>query len=181
MDGQLLIPSNEFIAFPGWGCSLICGYHITTDGISIQLQTIIIQEDYDWGSDDLKVCRNFRASMLIILTATREDEFTRTIYTVNPIVGCIQIIIQRHDTHLDVVQARTAVEHRGITFCSKTGSWQLRSLFQTCTIREHIRITARLHANSRQLRSDNQIRALREHSRIAIPSQLRSWQYRSLL
>ena len=105
---KFLIPTLELeVLAVGWRFAPIFRCVTTVDGVTLQLRSVWVLEDDDWGGLDLEQIRHLGDTMLVISAAAREDEETLFIYAIHPISCCIHLIIQREDTHLYAGQVDT--------------------------------------------------------------------------
>ena len=139
MHMWLYIPSDKHITIFIYRrvYSIIYRCSITTYSVTIKLCAVWILEDDDRGRDDFKIVRNFRNAMLVVFASAWEYECSWFIYTIDPIISCINFIIQRHYSYFDVVQIFTSIEHIGITIFFQLFGRQIRCFCQRRTSLKH--------------------------------------------
>ena len=152
---EFLIPTLELeVLAISWRFAPIFRCFSTIDGVTLQLRSVWVLEDDDWGGLDLEQIRHLGDAMLVISAAARENEETLFIYAIHPIFCRIHLIIQREDTHLYEGQVDTIFEHFII------------ALIHQLVGRQHWCL--------------NKFATSIEHSIIAPDSQLGSWQFRRI-
>ena len=79
---EFLIPTLELeVLAISWRFAPIFRCFSTIDGVTLQLRSVWVLEDDDWGGLDLEQIRHLRGAMLVVSATARELKNSRTTYT----------------------------------------------------------------------------------------------------
>ena len=178
--GRFRIPSleDESVAV-GRFFAPVFRHCFAIDGVPLQLRAVRVLEYGDRGADDLKIRRHLRITVLVVLAAAREDEDALTVHAPDPVICSRHLIVQRFDTHFDIVQSIATAEHLLVAFLLQFSGKQLGGFDQAFRHREHTRITTLRQLFSRQFRRLDQGFAVAKHICVTIRRQLSGRQFRS--
>ncbi len=102
---QFLVPALENGTLAELRVRTLVYRHIfAVGGVSPKLLAVRVLEDDDWRGLDGEIHWHLRVTMFIVLATTREDEHARLAHSIDPALSGIDIIVQGHETHFDVVE-----------------------------------------------------------------------------